>query len=226
VQAAENEPFPVVSDCNEGWYVNPDEGARLPEQTEAGFLFQPADLVHRQTNIPLADLEPGSYVAAPAPDAPSFFSVEVVSPNTNAYGTLRWVLADSVWSITIGPGGSATAGTFYNADPVALLTDKVTKWGAFDLATATVVSFGVGYTQNPPGTIETVVSEVEFAAQTYDLTCQPPTTTGTDPETTTTTGGELPKTGANLTGLLATGVALVLVGAATVLVLRRRRAHE
>ncbi len=215
--AQATEPIPVVSDCLQGWYVNPDEGDRLPESTEDGLVFEPADLVHHQTDILLKDLEPGSYVADPAPDQPSFFSVEVRDDRDN-YGTLRW--NGTVWSITIGPGGSATNGTFTDADPVLLLTAKRSKWGSdvFNTDATHVVSFGVGYTQTPPGTVLTTVTEVTFAGQTYDLTCQPA------PETSAP-GGGLADTGTDLTWILGAAVALILVGAASVLV-ARRRAHE
>jgi hypothetical protein len=171
---AQTVPDLTVGACLPGWYVNPDETDRKPTATEAGLEFAGDDLVHRQADLALADLEPGAYVASPAPDQPSFFSVEVRSGAT-AYGTLRWSPADSTWTIVIGagdgPDGAATVGTFSGPDPVALLAGKVTKWGAFDPATAKVVSFGVGYTKNPPGTVTTVVTSVTFAGTVYPLAC-------------------------------------------------------
>lgn len=168
-------PLPLCS----GWYVNPDEAARAPEQLSDGLKFEPGDLVHRAVaNLPVASLVPGTYAASPAPGQPSFFSVEVRNPS-GAYGTLRWDPTASLWSITIGagtgPGGAATDGTFTNANPVSLLAGKVTKWGAFSPATDVVVSFGVGFTANPPGTVTTKVTSVTFQGTTYPTLCLPPT---------------------------------------------------
>lgn len=163
---------PVESLCNTGWYVNPDETTRKPVQTEAGLEFEGSDLVHHLADVSLADLEPGDFEANPAPDQPSFFSVEVRS-DKGAYGTLRH--DGTQWTIVIGagtgPDGPATAGTFTGIDPVALLADKITKWGAFKDAVITVVSFGVGYTLNPPGTVKTTVTSVSFQGKEYKLDC-------------------------------------------------------
>lgn len=166
-------PLPMCS----GWYVNPDESSRQPEQLSDGMQFGPADLIHRTVlNLPVASLVPGTYAASPAPDQPSFFSVEVRNPS-GAYGTLRWNPTTSKWSITIGagtgPGGAATAGTFEDASPVALLAGKVTKWGAFAPGTDVVVSFGVGYTQSPPGTVTTKVTSVTLQGAAYPTFCLP-----------------------------------------------------
>ena len=153
----------VQSDCNTGWYTNPDEGDRLPEQMEGGFKFEDADLVHHAADLKLGDLEPGSFTASPQPDQPSFFSVEVRDESTGAYGTLRWT--GSTWTLT------TNVDTFSHAEPADFIgTD--TKWGELTDA-ARVFSFGVGYTANPPGTVVTVVSSVTFAGNTYDLTCEP-----------------------------------------------------
>lgn len=161
---------PVASVCNTGWYVNHDEAERKPTQTEAGLEFKVSDLVHRKADLLLADLTPGTFVADPAPDQSSFFSVEVRDDKGN-YGTLRWNGAS--WVIVIGAGGTATAGTFTDANPVTLLTGKRSKWGSedFNLAATKVVSFGVGYTLNPPGTVKTTVKSVTFAGTTYKLDC-------------------------------------------------------
>jgi hypothetical protein len=231
---------PIEAECAAGWYVNPDEANRAPEPTEDGFLFAASDLMHRQVDLPLADLEPGSYEASPAPDQPSFFSVEVRSAS-GAYGTLRWNPATAKWSITIGAGGAATAGQFEDASPVALLAGKVTKWGPFDPETNRVISFGVGYTLNPPGMVDTLVTEVSFGGTDYSLACEPeetaspsPTAAPTKAPTTrpasaapTGTPATLPVTGSGgglnpLAILLPMGAALVLGGVGFVLMRRRR----
>lgn len=177
--------------CNiSGWYVNADEAPpapdRRPDRTLAGFVFEGNDLIHHSANVPLAFLKPGWFNASPAPDQSSFFSVEVRDPTTNAYGTLRWNSATALWQITIGegtgPAGPATHGTFSGADPVALLKDKVTKWGKFTSATR-VVSFGVGYTNDPSGKVKTVVTSVTFMNKPFYFNCLKEV----DPSPTTTT---------------------------------------
>jgi LPXTG-motif cell wall-anchored protein len=189
-----------------GWYVNPDETSRKPTATVNGLEFKNNQLIHRATDVQLKNLTEGSYALAAgsdAPDQPSFFSVEVRN-GSKAYGTLRWNTTgtfDGKWSITIGagtgPDGPATDGTFAHDDPVTLLTGKVTKWGAFDPTTAKVVSFGVGYTNSPPGTKTVVVKRVNFKGQ-YDLTCPPvqPSASASAPQSPTPapSGGGTPST--------------------------------
>ena len=189
--------LPLNCPGSSDWYVNPDETDRKPERVQAGLKFGPADLVHQETSLAVSALTGGSYSLATGsdePDQPSFFSVEV-RDTTGAYGTLR--RDGSQWSITIGagtgPDGAATDGTFSGADPAALLAGKVTKWGKFT-SSATVVSFGVGYTKNPPGTKTVTVRSVTFQGKTYPMTCTPPTTP-TTPTTPATTRPTLPPTG-------------------------------
>ena len=62
----------------------------------------------------------------------------------------------------------ANGGTFYED---ASATAVVTAAGK----SKTVVRFGVGFTQTPPGTVTTVVSSVTFQGTTYPLTCDLPT---------------------------------------------------
>jgi hypothetical protein len=250
--AAATQTGPSFSSCPnlQGWFVNDDETDRKPEATVAGLKFEPADLIHHQTSVALADLEPGTFTASPAPDQPSFFSVEV-RDTTGAYGTLRH--DGDKWSITIGagtgPDGPATAGTFSDASPVDLLDGKVTKWGEFT-ETTKAVTFGVGYTKNPPGTVTTVVSSVTFGPKTYPLTCvqasssasasasssaSPSTTGSASPSTTgsarpsTTTSAvpgavpSLPVTGPSMGVLIGGGLTVLLGGLALTLAARRRK---
>ena len=91
-------------------------------------------------------------------------------------------------------------------------------------ANATVGTFGLTYDASnaTTGTVTfTSLTLVSGATQTPISLCAPQPT-----QSSTTTGGGLAQTGTNLTWLLVTAVALILVGAATVLVLSRRRAHE
>ncbi len=162
----------VNADCLPGWYVNPDETDRKPTSTEAGLKFAGDDLVHHAVSgLSVADLKPGEFVASPAPDQPSFFSVEVNGEGSGKYGTLRWNTSTSKWNMV------ANGGTFYeDTDPVKVVT-------AAGKGTS-VISFGVGYTKNPPGTVETTVVSVKFGGKTHSLKCQPepePTKTSASP---------------------------------------------
>ncbi|WP_250029835.1 hypothetical protein [Paractinoplanes maris] len=164
---------PVLGDCPRGWYVNePDEAHRKPTPTKDGLEFKGNQLIHRETTgLSTKDLKPGTFVASPMPDQESFFSVEVNSgPGT--YATLRWNATTAKWEMTTG-------GQFYtDADPDKLVDLPPVK------KSHQVVSFGVGYTNSPPGTVTTVVSSVSFRGFTYDLTCQPkpePTTSSSSP---------------------------------------------
>jgi hypothetical protein len=155
---------PTKCDSQSGWYTNGDEGDRLPEATTDGFKFENTDLMHHAiTGLTTDDLDPGTFTASPAPDQDSFFSVEVYS-GTGTYATLRWNTTTSKWNMVTG-------GSFYeNTDPSALV-EMVTP-----NKSKTVVSFGVGYTQNPPGTVATTVTKVSFNGKDYNLVCPEPST--------------------------------------------------
>jgi len=220
-------PNPTNPCYVEGWFVNPDEANRAPERTHDGFVFEDADLIHHATNVPLRFLKPGWFTATPAPDQPSFFSVEVRDLTTDAYGTLRWDKTAALWSITIGPKSlpthhpDTTPGTFTGADPVALLAGKVTKWGKFTSATR-VASFGVGYTNSPPGTVKTTVTTVGFMGKAYYFSCPKPTASPTTTPSQTTsptptgTGSATPShTGTPSTSASATPTATASTSAST-----------
>lgn len=171
VASATEDPQPILveSGCFQEWYVNPDEGDRLPEQVEAGFLFQPADLVHHVAGFPLDDLGTGgAFTADPSPDDNFRFSVEIINADMTGYATLHWNPVTDKWFIG---GADASLGQYTNeeADPETFI-GKLGRFGEIK-ADSMVMSFGVGYTKNPPGTIETIVSSVIFAGVTYDLTC-------------------------------------------------------
>lgn len=156
----------TTPECNSAWFVNDDETDRKPENTTAGMKFEPADLIHHNVSgLTTHDLEHGTFTAVPLPDQDSFFSVEVINTNGTGYATLRWNTATSKWDMVTG-------GELYSdADPTALVDSKS--------KSHRVVRFGVGYTKNPPGTVTTIVSEVNFNGQKYDLTCKPATPTKT-----------------------------------------------
>lgn len=175
-----NVPAPSFETCAnlKGWYVNEDEGDRKPTATVAGLKFSGNDLIHHAvTGLKMTDLTAGSFTASPAPDQNSFFSVEV-RDTTGAYGTLRWNTATSAWDLVTNLGAFSHASA---ADFVG----QATKWGELT-ATAQVVSFGVGYTNTPPGTVDTVVSKVTFGGKGYDLTCKPVIVRPTHPKPTHT----------------------------------------
>lgn len=171
-QAAGTIKFVTVCGNGFAWYVNPDEwtadtkddnqGDRRPFPTSDGLVFGPTDLIHHQTNFFIdADLDPGTFVADPAPDLPDFFSIEVWNDAAPIkYGTLRWNSSLNKWSVTTG--GS----TFTGTDPEALLKDH-------DLSTH-AKSFGVGYTNSPPGTVTSLVSSINFRGIRYELNCPVP----------------------------------------------------
>ena len=229
-------PAAAAASCTTpAWFVNPDETDREPARTEAGLVFTGDDLIHHDApaGLTVDDLSPGTFAALPAPNQPSFFSVEVAGTGTpSGYATLRWDPAAAKW-------GMVTGGQFYeHADPAELvkMTDP-------DKAT-TVVRFGVGYTKNPPGIVATTVTAVTFAGKTYDLTCKP------DPEPTATPSGTpsgspsatskpsasssstpavpvagptLPVTGPSMGALVGVGAGVLVIGACLVVAATRRR---
>jgi hypothetical protein len=149
--------------CNSDWYQNPDETTRKPVQKPSGLEFSDTDLVHHKVyGLTVEHLHPGAYVAYPAPGQPSFFSVEV-SGSDGKYGTLRWNRAAGYWEAT------SQGQQHHDTNPAALAD-------AFPLHLShTVVSFGVGFTANPPGTVTTLVRWVKFNRHLYWLGCKPVT---------------------------------------------------
>lgn len=227
--------FPVAARATEttptcgmpaGWYANPDEQDRLPEPASAGLKFHGKDdthagnaLIHHAADTTVEALTHGTFTASPAPDQESFFSVEV-SGSDGGYGTLRWNTTTSKWNLVTG-------GQFYeNTDP-AKLVDMPPAHRSHH-----VVSFGVGYTANPPGTVTTVVSSVSFGGKTYDLTCKPaPSSSSASPSTSASasasasvssnpsaSGSSSPAAGAVTTTSPAVGGGLAITGPGTALI--------
>jgi hypothetical protein len=224
----------------EGWSPNPDEKAdRSPESKPEGLEFSNTDLTHHETDLKLADLKPGSFVASKTPDQPSFFSVEITDAD-GAYGTLRWNPSEGTsgeWDLV------TNLGQFHHADPADFI-GTATKWGLIT-ETARVFSFGVGYTEHPAGTVTTVVSSVTFNGHTYDLTCLPETETSSPaPHSSSTSAaphsstakphssssapvaggtGSLPVTGPPVGLIVGGAVALFVLGGGALYLSRRRR---
>lgn len=158
-------PDLTLGPCNKGWYVNPDELTRKPTPTPSGLKFEGNDLIHHAVTGSIDGMQPGTYVAAPAPDQPSFFSVEVINGDGTGYATLRWNLTGpsaGKWTMVVG------GQQYENTDPAALVEMPAVK------KSHQLLSFGVGYTNSPPGTVATTVSSVTFKGVTYDLKCAPP----------------------------------------------------
>ena len=183
-QAQEPQVHAVRSDCHTGWYTNPDEGDRRPEQVAGGFEFGRRDLVHHEAGFPLKDLTVGgSFVADPDPGPDFRFSVEIMNltPDTDGksgYATLHW--QNGKWFIG---GADASAGQYaeHEADPENFI-GKTGRYGVIS-ADSQVVSFGVGYTNSPAGEKTVVVSSISFRGVTYELGCRevvPAVPTGTD----------------------------------------------
>ena len=222
--AAATPAGPTFETCTnlKGWYVNPDETDRKPTPTVGGLEFAGDDLIHHAAGGTVADLAKGTFVASPAPDQPSFFSVEVRNADGTGYATLRWDTTRNKWVMVTG------GQVYENASPAGLVAMTT------PAKSSTLMSFGVGYTKNPPGTVTTVVKSVTFAGKTYDLTCAPAasasssasasSTASAAPSTSTeATAASLPVTGAPTGLLLAIGGLVTAAGAGLFLTARRRR---
>jgi hypothetical protein len=204
-----------------GWYVNGDEADRKPEATAAGLKFEPADLIHHAvTGVTVETLTPGDYVAAPAPDQASFFSVEVRDVDGSGYATLRYNRSTHLWNLVTG-------GQFYEHANPAILVDMPPVDRSHQ-----VISFGVGYTKNPPGTVTIVVKSVTFGGKTYELSCAPKPSTSASSSasasaspsssTSTTPTAGLPVTGARTGALIGFAAGLLALGGLLYLGARRR----
>lgn len=201
-------------DMPTGWYANLDEQDRLPTPTEDGLKFEGSDLIHHVTDGTVEDLTPGTFAASPAPDQDSFFSVEV-SGADGGYGTLRWNTSTSKWNLVTG-------GQFYENADAAALVDMPAAHRSHH-----VTSFGVGYTENPPGTVATTVSSVTYGGHTYELGCTPPVTATTSPTATASSSAKptakptakatSPKASASATAVAGSG-SLPVTGPPTALI--------
>lgn len=147
-----------------GWYVNGDETDRKPTPTPKGLKFEGAGLIHHAIVLSTDVLLPGQYAVAAGsgmPDQPSFFSVEVRDSDGAGYATLRWNAQTSKWNMVTG-------GAFYeNANATALV--NMTS----PAKSKNVISFGVGYTKNPPGVVAATIKSVSFMGEGYNLECPP-----------------------------------------------------
>ncbi len=219
-----------------GWYVNPDETSRRPTPTADGLKFEKNQLVHHGATGSIEGLKPGSYTLAAgsaSPDQPSFFSVEVRNADGSGYATLRWNSTTDKWNMV------ASGQLFEHANPAELVKMTTPHKSSF------LLSFGVGYTNSPPGTKTAVVKSVTFKGTNYPLTCPPaPSQSGSASASASksaspsasasasasasssapvTAPASLPVTGSKVPLILGTGALLVAVGAGGVFLSRRKR---
>lgn len=172
-QAAAGPIYVTVCGDSNTWYVNSDEagadpkqGDRRPLPTRDGLLFYPKDLIHRVLDFQVTpDLAAGIYTTfpgSPAPDLPDFFSIEVWDdPNFAGYATLRWYDDGTTKQWEVKPIGDSN--TYTGTDPKKLLQDhSLSIHGR---------SFGVGYTNSPPGTAVSLVTSISFMTTVYRLLC-------------------------------------------------------
>lgn len=219
-------PSTALGACLPGWYVNPDETHRKPTPTPQGLKFEKNQLVHHGATGSIEGLKPGTFSATKAPDQPSFFSVEVRNADGSGYATLRWNHITSKWNMVTG-------GQFFeNASPSELV--KMTTPPKSDQ----LLSFGVGYTNSPPGTVATVVRSVTFRGVTYSLKCAPssasssassaPASSAPASQSASPSGAPvgLPVTGSRTKAIAAGGGAVVVLGVSLLLLARRRTRFE
>lgn len=247
---ADSSPIPVESKCNTGWYVNPDEGAFLPEQTEAGLKFEGKDLVHHATApLDFTDFDKTTKGFVATTPGKVVFKAETSGP----YGNIVINADGKLWSTAFKP--EAVGGQNQPVDKAADLIGKPDsmKPGKDPYTSASrVVTFGVGYWVEDG---DTVVSSITFHGHTYSLTCKPkpspstssptatPTTTRptTSPATTapptsgtpvppaqgddggTSAGDGLPVTGPGVAWLIGGAAFLVAGGGVLFLAARHRR---
>jgi LPXTG-motif cell wall-anchored protein len=211
--SAEGE-IPITGHCvPAGWYVNPDEGALLPDTAPEGILLYGPSLTHHLIDPPLtlATLEPGTFDAELVNGSTvlPLFKVETLNP----YSTLNYVgdgSTDLWWSSRIAAGPGSQSQPIAAAD---LLGKATTHPDVYDEETI-VFSFGVGYA-NDAGN-DAVLKSITFMDTTYDFVCEPQSTSTS----------EMPQTGSRAPMNLAViGAAAVIGGAIVVLLARRRRSH-
>lgn len=141
------------------FYVNSDEATRKPDTSPNGLIFTGTDLIHHAvTGDITASLKPGNFTATGSPDQDSFFSIEVFGTD-GKYGTLRYNTVQHYWEATSQgqQNHAADALTLADSFPIHLSHH--------------MLSAGVGYTQNPPGTNKVVVSSMVFNGVFYSMTC-------------------------------------------------------
>lgn len=169
---------PTYQECvtDKGWFVNADEDGnevppsdkvdRRPEAKTTGFEFKDADLIHHKVEgvVKVDDMTTaGTFTVGATPDQPSFFSVEVGEAGSYAgYATLRWDATEGKWIMVTG-------GQSYKHASASELVKMTTP-----AKSSNVLTFGVGYTLNPKGTVTTVVSKVKFQGKDYSMACSEP----------------------------------------------------
>lgn len=173
--ATKTEPIPVVSLCNEGWFVNHDEGKNLPEQVEEGILLDGPKLFKRSVNVLLKDApNNGGFSANVTMGVAPLFKMETDAP----YSTINKTAAGKYWSSKINEAD--LGGQSNPVDTLQDLLDKPLTKVAGEvkpkyLATTKIYTIGVGYA-NDMGS-KAVVKSVKFGRGYWDLRCAPVTAT-------------------------------------------------
>lgn len=217
--------------CDKAWYVNGDEGALKPKQTNDGLLFDGPSLIHRaapaSTKLTPAAEDGAFTVTGAVTGVKPLFKMETGSP----YSTVNKTGDGKFWrtGVASGPGSQAA--------PVDHLADLIGTGDGTKLFTADTIiaTFGVGYA-NGAGN-KALVSSVTFGGKTYSLACKTkpqaprpsatPATHKAAPHPGRTAaaaaGGSLPVTGPGVPVVVAVGAGVLLVGAALFVVARRRK---
>lgn len=217
--------FETCDNLKGKWYVNGDETSRKPTATVEGLKFQGNQLIHHGATGTLENMGHGTFTLAAGsdePDQPSFFSVEVRNGDGSGYATLRWNTDTDKWNMVTG-------GQFYENTSASALVLMATPPKSSNL-----LSFGVGYTNSPPGTNTAVVSKVTFRGVDYPLTCAPPvqpspSASSASPSpsgsasTTPVTQPTLPVTGTRPYFIAATGAIAVFLGIAIIVAFRKKK---
>lgn len=222
--------------CDKAWYVNGDEGALKPKQTNDGLVFDGPSLIHRaapaSTKLTPAAEDGAFTVTGAVTGVKPLFKMETGSP----YSTVNKTGDGKFWRTGVASGAGSQAA------PVDHLADLIGTGDGTKLFTADTViaTFGVGYA-NDAGN-KALVTSVTFGAKTYSLACKTkpqaprptasprvsptPTFRPTTRPTSTAVaaaGGSLPVTGPGVPVVVAVGAGVLLVGAALYVVSRRRK---
>lgn len=216
---AEDEIHPVKSNCNTGWYTNPDEEKLLPTQLNGGFMFDGPSLVHHATGpFTLANVPTdGSFTTfGPVVGSKPLFKLETTAP----YSTINKTGTGKYWSSKISTGAGS------QGSPVDTPADLVGKWNY--TADTKVFSFGVGYA-NDTGN-KAMVTSITFNKTVYHLQCRPspsPSASSSHSASPSPSVASLPVTGSTFNTPLAVGIgATLMVGGGTLFFLARRRRTE
>lgn len=174
----------VTTSCSTGWYVNDDEGALAPVQTNEGLKFDGPRLVHHDFGpIKLVNLTPGSFTADVQKNSAPLLKYETINVDDSGhfvyYSTVNQTKSGEAlfWSSKIPAGDEG------GQDHPVAIDMLITLWHYN--ADTLVTSFGIGYANDTGNTA--IVTSITFAGTTYPFICSPSTTTPTTPAAKPTT---------------------------------------